>query len=85
MKYLYSSATRFKDQSLISEINEAAFRLATKLSSIDLLSIGLSEYNANYLMNNFKNPISTIQQNAHLLALCLQDRNVDKENFVIVD
>ena len=85
MKYFYKNTKSFKNKLLMSEINQAAIRLTDKMLKLDFKNLNISEYNANYLTNNFKNPTSTIQMNSYLLYLCLENNNTSKENFSIID
>ena len=85
MKYFYKNTKSFKNKLLMNEINQAAIRLTDKMLKLDFKNLNISEYNANYLTNNFKNPTSTIQMNSYLLYLCLENNNTSKENFSIID
>ena len=60
MKYNYSFSTKFKDEILFKDILNAAKRLEKKLNNLNLKSLGLSEYNTNYLINTLSNPNSAL-------------------------
>lgn len=83
MKLFYKNAG-ITETDLSQKIHDAAERLMDKLLMLDIPSIGLSEYNQNYLMENLKNPLSTIQQNTYLLYLSLKN-GVPPEEFTLVD
>ena len=85
MKYNYSFSTKCKDEILFKDILSAAKRLEKKLNNLNLKSLGLSEYNTNYLTNTLSNPYSALQQNTYLMALSLDGHEVKKDNFTLVD
>ncbi len=85
MKYFYKNTNSFRNKLLMNNINEAAIRLTNKMLEINFKKLNISQYNANYLMNKFKNPTSSIQMNCYLLYLCLDDNNISKEKFSIID
>ena len=85
MKYNYSFSIKCKDEILFKDILCAAKRLEKKLNNLNLKTLGLSEYNTNYLINTLSNPNSALQQNTYLMALSLDGHEVKKDNFTLVD
>jgi hypothetical protein len=74
-----------KDKELSDQIAAAQIRLAKKLTSLDLTSLRISEYNQNYLGFKIKNIRPILQLYGRLLYLSLERSLVPTENFILVD
>jgi len=85
MEYYYPAATLPCGRLPSDSYLEAASVLHRKITSIDLSTIGLSEYNQGYLQRKLKAPIAMLQLYVHLLSLSTIDTEVSLEDFVLID
>jgi len=68
MQFLYQNAFLPVENPLLSEINNAAIRLYSKLQMIDIESLDISDYNKRYFGNNLKGLTQTLQKYSYILA-----------------
>jgi hypothetical protein len=85
MKYFYNFAVLPHDRPLLARIDQAAEKLALKLQALDLIKLGISEYNQRYLGSYIKDIRGILQINTYLLAWALVDLHNPVEDCVLVD
>ena len=81
----YSDKNNFCDVRLNNRLEKAGKRLYEKIRKIDLIEIGISEYNQKYLKQILGNIESTLQRYSYLLSLSLKNAKKSIEEFVLVD
>jgi len=70
---------------LAHRIETAACHLGDKLTSLDIKSVGISEYNQRYLSTKIFQLKGSLQTYAYLLWLSFRDRLTPVDNAVFVD
>ncbi|MFX1567641.1 MAG: hypothetical protein ACFFCV_04650 [Promethearchaeota archaeon] len=69
----------------MDDIKGAASSLFKKLDSLDLNSLNISDYMANYFGKSISNLKGTLQRYSLLLALCLKNYRNSLEDFVFIE
>jgi len=85
MNFIYEKAIIPKKSDLLTDINSAAKRLHSKLSTLDLNSLNISEYNMKYFGDKLKNLKYSLQFSAYILAWALKDSKVSYNNFFFLE
>jgi 2-polyprenyl-3-methyl-5-hydroxy-6-metoxy-1,4-benzoquinol methylase len=85
LQYFYDYAILPHDHALLERIDQAAFRLSSKLQTLNLIELGISEYNQRYLGNYICNLRGILQINTYLLAWSLANLQLPVEECVLVD
>src|SRR5210317_1921987 len=70
---------------LIDQLASAQIRLENSLSNLDLVSLGISEYNRRYLQPKLKHLDHVLQRYGRLLYFSLNGSQTALENFILVD
>lgn len=71
MKYIYDQIKSKKDTRLLAAINLAAERLAEKLKTLKIESLGISDYNQRYLSDKLESVTAELQRYSYLIFLVL--------------
>jgi hypothetical protein len=85
MDFLFNSKSLQGNQKLFYNIELAAKSLFKKLNSLELKSLNISDYMANYFGKSISNLKGTLQRYSLLLALCLKNYKKSLKNFVFVE
>jgi 2-polyprenyl-3-methyl-5-hydroxy-6-metoxy-1,4-benzoquinol methylase len=85
MKYTYPSAALPARKSLLKEIDQAAERLAGRLTGLDSSGLGISEYNQRYLGEILRVLVNSLQTYGYLLACSLAHNESSLKEIVLVD
>jgi len=85
MEFLFKSKYLPKNRKLLNEIELAAKNLFNKLTNLDIKSLNISDYMANYFDKSISNLKGTLQRYCFLLALCLRNYKNSLEDFVFIE
>ena len=85
MNFIYQKAIISKQRDLLIDINSAAKRLHAKLTSLDLESLNISDYNKKYFFNKVKNLKHELEFSCYILAWSLIYTNVGYKKFYFLE
>jgi len=85
MKYLYTWARMPTDNEILHKLCNACSRLEQKLAKLDLNSLGISEYNQQYLRNKIASLEHTLQLYGYLVLLSLSPERIDVDDCTVLD
>ena len=85
MDFIFKSKYLLRNQTLLDIIKVVASNLFKKLERLDLNSLNISDYMANYFGKSISNLKGTLQRYSLLLALCLKNYRNSLEDFVFIE
>lgn len=85
MEFLLKSKYIPKNRKLLDEIELAAKNLFYKLYYLEIKSLNISDYMANYFGKSISNLKGTLQRYCFLLTLCLRNYENSLEDFVFIE
>lgn len=81
IQFIYNSAVLPTQKELLNDINYAAKKLFSKLSTLDVNSLDISNYNKQYFGRKLKNLKRHIQLSSYLLSWSLAESKIPYKQF----
>jgi len=85
MKYIYPYSRYLKNNELLERINNAAERLASKISAIKLTNNDISEYTRKYFTSHLENLTGSLRRYGFLISWALSKIKKPFSDTVIID